>query len=225
MNNIQYTLEEIQQLFISHFKKSGTIIADQISDQFNSPGWSNLTWTSPFYRKAHINVIDAMDTRGLWMMHCCIYPHYHNPAPIFGFDVFAGRNKITGCFHDFSPVIDNHPLSDWFADESSKLSWNKKRELPEWAKRIFSNNIIAAGNVQSDGELTQLVDNISSTLSTYIDSLPDTNNLDIDVSDKHKYYIENQRLNPHNPRVLMNLGLSEDDANLYVSHCLFGDTD
>ena len=31
----------------------------------------------------------------------------------------AGKNKITGCFYDFSPAGDNeHPLIDWFAGES-----------------------------------------------------------------------------------------------------------
>ena len=169
----------------------------------------------------YVNIIDAMDSRGLWMMHCCIYPHYNNPAPIFGFDVFAGKNKITGCFHDFSPVVDNHQLSIWFSDESAKLDWNKKRELPDWGKRIFSDSIIAAGNVQSDEELNQISETITSTLNTYLSSLEDTNNTSDDISNKHKYYVENQRLNPHNPKVLMMLGLSEEEAVEYINNCLF----
>lgn len=222
MNNILHlTLVDIYRAFRFNFNKSGSEVSDPDTIQFDKPGWGNLTWTSSLYRKAHINIIDMMDTRGLWMMHCCIYPHYHNPAPIFGFDVFAGKNKITGCFHDFSPVIDNHPLSEWFTEESSTLSWNKKRELPEWAKRIFSSDIIAAGNIQSTEELTQLYDMISSTLDAYLTSLQDTNNTVDDISDKHNFYIENQRLNPHNPKVLMNLGLSEEEANQYVTECLF----
>jgi hypothetical protein len=221
MNNIQLSLIDIQQSFRTNFKKMGDEIYDPVAEQFNNPGWSNLTWESDLFRKAHVNIIDAMDTRGLWMMHCCIYPHYHNPAPIFGFDVFAGKNKITGCFHDFSPVIDNHPLSVWFCEESTKLNWNKKRDIPEWAKRIFSNDIIAAGNVQSDDELAQISDMISSTLYTYLSSLKDTNNTVDDISDKHKFYIENQRLNTHNPKVLMNLGLSNQEANMYIDNCLF----
>ena len=222
MNNIQLTLDDIQRTFGLRFNQSGTVVSDTVAAQFNNPGWSNLSWESDLYRKAHVNIIDAMDTRGLWMMHCCIYPHYHNPAPIFGFDVFAGKNKITGCFHDFSPVVNDHPLSEWFSIESSKLNWNKKRELPEWAQRIFSNDIIAAGNVQSDDELAQISDMISLSLRVYLSTLEDTNNTVDDISNKHKFYVENQRLNPHNPKVLMNLGLSEEDAVTYVNHCLFG---
>lgn len=221
MNNLLLTLTNIHQLFRFNFKQTGDEVIDTLHNDFNNPGWYNTTWESTLYRKAHVNIIDAMDTRGLWMMHCCIYPHYHNPSPIFGFDVFAGKNKITGCFHDFSPVVNNHPLSEWFDEESSKLEWNKKRQLPDWGKRIFSNSIIAAGNVQSDDELAQISNAISSTLYTYLSSLKDSNNTIDDVSDKHNYYIDNQRLNPHNPRVLMSLGLSEEQAHSYVTHCLF----
>jgi hypothetical protein len=221
MNKLLCTLTDIQQLFLNTFQQSGEEVSDPIAGQFNNPGWSNQTWSSSLYRKAHVNIIDVLDARGLWMMHCCIYPHYHNPAPIFGFDVFAGKNKITGCFHDFSPVMANHSLSDWFKEESEKLEWNKKRELPDWGKRIFSDSIIAAGNVQSDEELDQILNTVSSTLTAYMVSLIDTNHTIDDMSSKHQYYIENQRLNPHNSRVLMSLGLSEEQSHLYVNHCLF----
>jgi Ferredoxin-dependent bilin reductase len=221
MNNIQLSLIDISQLFKYNFKHTGEEIHIPEADQFNKPGWYNTTWESELYRKAHVNIIDALDTRGLWMMHCCIYPHYHNPAPIFGFDVFAGKNKITGCFHDFSPVTDGHPLSYWFSHESAKLSWNKKRELPDWAKRIFSDDIVAAGNVSSDDELSQISGMIANTLNAYLGSIKDTNNTVDDISFHHHHYIENQRLNPHNPNVLTLLGLSNQEANMYIDNCLF----
>jgi hypothetical protein len=155
------------------------------------------------------------------MMHCCIFPHYHNPAPIFGFDVFAGKSKITGCFHDFSPVVTDHPLSQWFAEQSKQLSWNKQRQLPEWAERIFSENIIAAGNVKSDEELDQITRFITSSLSAYMNSINDTNNTIDDISSIHNLYCENQRLNPHNPTILKTFGLSDEQVQLYINQCLF----
>ena len=84
MNNIHATLLHIQQMFRLSFKHSGVVAYDKASEEFNNPGWYNTTWVSDIYRKAHINVIDALDTKGLWMMHCCIYPHFHNNSPIFG---------------------------------------------------------------------------------------------------------------------------------------------
>jgi hypothetical protein len=217
MHNLFEKLSDLQRLFEYQLSETGSIISDPVSEQFNFPGWANYTWTSTLYRKAHLNVIA---TNNLWMMHCCIYPHYHNPAPIFGFDVFAGKNKITGCFHDFSPVIPNHKLSEWFAN-ASKLEWNKKRELPDWAKQIFSNDIIAAGNIQTDEEVAQIQTMIKNSLSTYLHVLPSTNLSVPDISNIHKFYIDNQRLNPHNPSILKSLGLSENHITTYINHCLF----
>ena len=127
-------------------------------DRFNQPGWINRVWTSKDYRRAHVDVVDARETKGLWMMHCCIFPHIHNPSPIFGFDVIAGKNKITGCFYDYSAAGDaEHPMMDWFGVEVEKLEWRKTRELPDWARLIFSKHMVAAGNVSEPHELDQIM--------------------------------------------------------------------
>lgn len=224
MDDLKNKLILISELFKDRFNKSGSFI--EYKGPFSNPGWENSTWISSLYRAAHINIIDSNDS-GLWMMHCCIYPHYHNPSPIFGFDIFAGKNKITGCFHDFSPVVDSHDLSSWFETESSKLLWNKTRELPDWGKRIFSKSIIAAGNIQTDYEVIQISDMIDNTLSKYLSEIGATNGTVNDtgfIMNKHQSYIENQRLNPHNPRVLMSLGLTNSQAISYISECLFPDS-
>jgi hypothetical protein len=221
MSDIMDVLINIQNMFEEAFHDSGILIENPILDSFNQDGWINLAWTSDRYRKACISVIDASSSRGLWMMHCCIFPHYHNPAPIFGFDVFAGKSKITGCFHDFSPVVNDHPLSKWFADQSKQLSWNRQRPLPDWAKRIFSEDIIAAGNIKTDEELEQISKFIISSLNIYIDTLIDTNNTINDTEPKHTSYCENQRLNPHNPTILKTFGLSDEQVQLYINQCLF----
>ena len=221
MSNIRDVLVKIQDHFETTFNASGTSIEDSTLSDFNQGGWINLAWTSEYYRKACISVIDVTDSKGLWMMHCCIFPHYHNPAPIFGFDVFAGKNKITGCFHDFSPVITNHFLSQWFAEQSNKLFWNSKRQLPEWAIRIFSENIIAAGNVKTDDELNQIIKFVTSSLEMYLQNIGDTNNSVEDISNTHIEYCQNQRLNPHNPTMLKTLGLTDNQVQLYINHCLF----
>ena len=35
------------------------------------------------------------------------------------------------------------------------------------------------------------------------------------------YYAQNQKQNPHTPKVMVSLGLSEDDVTHFVQHCLF----
>ena len=111
MSSVWDTLIKIEQYLEYKFYATGSIIHEPAMARFNQPGWVNKVWASSRYRRAHIDVVDARETKGLWMMHCCIFPHTHNPAPIFGFDVIAGKNKITGCFIDYSPAGDiTHPM-------------------------------------------------------------------------------------------------------------------
>ncbi len=213
------TLIEIQEQFESLFDSTGQEIEEPGLDRFN---WYNKVWTSNVYRRAHIDVVDARDTKGLWMMHCCVFPHIHNPAPIFGFDVVAGKNKITGAFHDFSPAGDpEHVMLDWFADEAQKLEWNKVRKLPDWAERIFTPSMISAGNVQDPDEIEQLHNIAINDLKYYLKNVGLTNNTANDTREAQDYYCDNQRQNPHTPKVMTALGLNPDDVTVFIQQCLF----
>jgi hypothetical protein len=216
------TLIKVQDYFIESFNNTGNEINEQGMDRFNQPGWVNRVWTSNNYRRAHIDVVDARETKGLWMMHCCIFPHIHNPAPIFGFDVVAGKSKITGCFYDYSPAGDSeHPMLEWFAGEANKLDWNKKRKLPEWAERIFSDSMIAAGNVQEPAELEQIFAMAKRGINHYLYSVGESNKTHRNTTDHQNYYCENQKQNPHTPKVMVSLGLSEEDVQVFIHDCLF----
>jgi phycocyanobilin:ferredoxin oxidoreductase len=217
------TLIQIQHLLENKFTETGTEVFELGMERFNQPGWVNRVWTSDKYRRAHVDVVDARESKGLWMMHCCIFPHIHNPAPIYGFDVIAGKNKITGCFHDFSPTHKewDHPLMPWFAYEVSKLDWRKERELPDWAKRIFSSHMVAAGNVSDEEELEQIFEMAKNTLDMYIEGVGDTNYSLFDGSEAQNYYAQNQKQNPHTPKVMVSLGLSEEDVQMFIQECLF----
>jgi len=215
-------LIEIQQLLESKFDETGTEIFEAGMDRFNQPGWVNRVWSSSSYRRAHVDVVDARESKGLWMMHCCIFPHIHNPAPIYGFDVIAGKNKITGCFHDYSKAGDaEHPMMEWFADEAQKLEWNRTRKLPDWAERIFSPSMVAAGNVQDEEELEQIFAMAKTTLAHYLETVGETNNTANDTTEAQNFYCENQKQNPHTPRVMVSLGLSEEDVRHFIQECLF----
>jgi len=216
------TLIDIQKYFEQRFYATGSVIHEPGMDRFNQPGWVNKVWTSDRYRRAHIDVVDARATKGLWMMHCCIFPHLHNPAPIFGFDVIAGKNKITGCFYDYSPGGDSeHPMLEQFADEAQRLEWNKTRKLPDWAERIFSGSMIAAGNVSDEAELAQIFDVARNGVDHYLEYVSLTNNTVFSTKQAQNYYCENQKLNPHTPKVMVSLGLSEEDVKVFIHQCLF----
>jgi phycocyanobilin:ferredoxin oxidoreductase len=216
------SLIQIQQMLEKKFSETGVEVFEPGMDRFNQPGWLNKVWSSDNYRRAHIDVVDARATKGLWMMHCCVFPHIHNPAPIFGFDVVAGKNKITGCFIDYSPTGNKtHPMIDYFGDEVSRYEWNKKRALPDWAQRIFSEHMVAAGNVSDEHELEQIASLASILVNHYVETVGETNNTTADTTFEQNYYAQNQKQNPHTPKVMVSLGLSEEDVQVFVQDCLF----
>ncbi len=222
MSAVWSKLIEIQNLLTKKFNESGIESFEPGMERFNQPGWVNRVWTSSNYRRAHIDVVDARSTKGLWMMHCCVFPHIHNPAPIFGFDVIAGKNKITGCFIDYSPTTDRqHPMIEYFAEEVSRYDWIKKRELPEWAQRIFSSSMVAAGNVSDETELSQITSLAGIIVNHYVETVGETNHKVADTTFEQNYYAQNQKQNPHTPRVMVSLGLSEEDVKIFIQDCLF----
>ena len=195
-------------------------------ERFNNEeyGWVNRTWKNNNIRRAHVDVVDVRHTKKLWMMHVCLFPNLTNGGPIYGFDIIAGEKKVTGAFHDFSPLLKKeHPLTRWFLEETKWFKPNKERELPDWAKAIFSGGMIAAGNVTEEKELNQICTLAVSNLNAYIDKIGDFNNdsKQEDVIKAQNYYCEHQQKNPHTPRVMQSLGLPEDDIKLFCSDNLF----
>jgi hypothetical protein len=160
------------------------------------------------------------------MMHCCVFPRLDNNGPIFGLDVIAGERKITGFFHDYSRTVTaEHPMIAAFGEEVAKLEWRKERELPEWAKAIFSPHMVAAGNVNSENELQQLQDLSLDSIDAYLTDIANYNNeADTDeVKAAQNRYAHYQKQNPHTPRTMTSLGLNEDDVRIFVQECLFPD--
>jgi phycocyanobilin:ferredoxin oxidoreductase len=212
----------LQTMLEDQFNNTGTLVVESCNTRFNHKGWIHSVWESDLYRRAHIDIIDERETRGLWMLHCCIFPHIHNPAPIFGFDIVAGRNKVTGCFHDYSPAGDkDHPMIKWFEDEVAELQWNKLRTLPEWAVRIFTPSMIAASNIQTSSEITQIINTVNSTSKYYLAHVASTNNTVKSTVEAQNYYAQNQKLNPHTPKVMAALGLNDDEVDIFIHECLF----
>lgn len=208
----------------ARFQETGTETYEDHMDKFNRDGWINRTWKSDLYRRAHIDVVDAREQKGLWMMHCCIFPHLHNNAPIFGLDVIAGRKKITGFFHDWSPTLEpNHHMIDVFDNMVSNYNWKKERVLPDWAKSIFTESMVAAGNVSDETELNALIELSNKSIDQYLQSIrlyhnTTTETETIKAQNRYAYY---QKQNPHTPRTMTSLGLDSTDVEFFIQKCLF----
>lgn len=217
-------LIKLQDQLIDRFNNHGKEFNETGIERFNQPGWINRTWKGEAFRRAHIDVVDARKTRGLWMMHCCIFPHLDNNGPIFGLDVIAGKHKVTGFFHDFSPTVDQyHHLIDLFAIVSTSQSWKKERELPDWAKAIFSDSMIAVGNVNSDDELNRLINIGITNCDDWLEMIKDSAKSCSASEGKtaQNKYASYQKKNPHTPKVMASLGLNDDDVRIFIQDCLF----
>jgi phycocyanobilin:ferredoxin oxidoreductase len=195
-------------------------------ETFDDPefGWLNRVFRGEHFRRAHIDSVDARDSKGLYMTHICVFPNYDNDAPIYGFDIICGKNKVTGAFHDYSPTADwSHPMVNLFGEFVQDLEWKKERQLPDWAQAIFSKHMVAASNVRIE-EMQQVVTMALDNLDTYLAELPTYTTSSVDsalIREKQNRYCAYQKQNPHTPKVMESLGLDPEDVRTFIDECLF----
>ena len=187
--------------------------------------WKDRFWHSDQVYKAHLKTIVPEDGKGLWLMHVNVFPDPSVELPILGFDIVAGPKKITGSFMDFSPLHGfPHPYNDYMEARVKDLEWNKPRELPPWAKEIFSDDMIAVGNINTDEELDQFIQVTSDLVDYYLHHIEDlafpTHRDTIPMLNK---YCQNQKMNPHLHRSIEAMGISKEDKNRYVNEVLFAE--
>lgn len=192
--------------------------------------WYTKNFENCWFRRANLDIIDVSESKKLYMMHLCVFPHTFDSAPIYGFDIVAGTNKITGAFLDFSPTGDReHPMCKWFEELVEPTSWAKPRELPEWARNIFSPRMVAAGNINTDFELDVILEISKKSLVYYLDNIKhnrpkmtyDEMASKFNFTEQQNYYCQQQKCNPHTPRVLKSLGFNDDQVHEYIHKELF----
>lgn len=200
------------------FRNTGDLIELTTDERL---GTTDLIFSSIRYRRAHISIVDARASKKVWMLHVTVFPHFNDPSPIYGIDIVAGPNKVSGAFHDFSISGDaESPMWLWFNAKTKTLEWNRPRSLPEWAKQIFSPAMVAIGAVGTD-ELEQFIKLGLETLDFYLANVGFDQQ---DVADYHmaqNKYCRYQKQNPHTPRVLINLGFTEEEARSFIHTKIF----
>ena len=217
-------LIECKQEILNIFDANGTEYDEPGLAHFNNELWINRVWQNEHVRRAHIDVVDARETKGLWMMHVCVFPVLSNDGPIYGFDVISGKKKMTGAFHDFSRSSGgvNHPMINGYMEAVQDFVPEKRRELPEWARNIFTPSMIAASNVKEE-EATVIIQLALDNLETYFDSIGQYSGegeRELTIASQN-YYCHNQQQNPHTPRVMKSLGLNEADVDKFCTDMLF----
>jgi hypothetical protein len=196
------------------------------TEDMHFPGWTDTFWNSVIVSKAHLKTIVPEDGKGLWLMHVNVFPRPCVELPILGFDIVAGPKKITGSFMDYSPLHGfPHPYHQYMEIRVRNLEWNKPRDLPAWAQEIFSKDMIAVGNINTEEELDQFIEVTKDLLNYYLDNIQpnafilyENGRNTTPILNK---YCKNQKLNPHLHRSILAMGISEEDKNKYVNEVLF----
>lgn len=181
--------------------------------------WDNHLWRSDKFRRAHLDVIDARETKKLYMMHLTVFPHTDDGAPVFGFDLIAGPKKVTGAFHDFSPIDPDHEMLLEFSKAAEPLTWSRKRELPEWARNIFSKDMVSAGFITEVEELNKVTELVQQNLKYYLGAVGKRGGGDFKQA-QNKYCFW-QKQNPHTPKVMAALGYQDEEVSKFIQECLF----
>ena len=225
MSIIWDKLIECKDEIINIFEERATEFEEPGLAHFNNDLWINRVWRNDDVRRAHIDVVDARNTKGLWMMHVCVFPVLDNDGPIYGFDVIAGKNKMTGAFHDFSASSGgiNHPMIEGYKEAVADFIPTKQRQLPEWATNIFTDKMLAAGNVNTEEEAVAIIELALNNLRAYFDEIGEfTGRADVTATiEAQNYYCHNQQQNPHTPNVMKSLGLNEADVDRFCTDMLF----
>lgn len=208
---------DIENLFNKHFEKQ----PKDENSPFQFEGWTDHFWTAPGVRKCHLKTIDRREDKKLWLMHINIYPDPKVLMPILGFDIIAGPGKITGAFFDYSSQYD-HPYLDYLEMSTKNMRWSKPREIPDWGKKIFSTDVIAAGNIREGREMDLLLNCVLDLTKYYVENYNENAySVELDMTSFHNMYCQKQKLNPKLHSSILNLGISEEDKDRYVNEVLF----
>jgi len=202
MNCITY-LDELAQRFCE-------VIAAQPRAQSVTTkdyGWANHRWTSPQFRMAHVEIFNR---DRFMVVHCCVFPHYSDTSPIFGFDAIAGESKITGLFWDLSPTV--RPTKPF-----NPIEGLVNRERPEWGN-IFSEHWVACRPTLA--QLTEIGAAAVACLADYLPSLGQLRHVREPIIAAQDMYCLQQRKNEHTMRAITNL-LGPDLAQEFVTTVLF----
>lgn len=184
---------------------------------------TNYYYASEKTDLAHISIIDMRESKKMWMMHVACYSKSEYPMPIYGFDVICGARKVTGCFHDMSPTTSGYysKASEDFKANVAPFIPKRTRDLPPWAKEIFSDHMVVAGATDDVTEIKNLVHMGKENLHAWFKELTGNFPLQsdhariVDYSHNRAKYCKNQLENTNSKNVMVSLGLEEDYVNQF----------
>lgn len=169
-------------------------------------GWENHRFASPMFRLAHVEIFRQPS---FGVIHCCVFPHASDPAPIYGFDVIASQTKVTGVFMDLSPTVST-------VEPFLKIQLGKERIRPEWGD-IFSPHWLACRPTSE--ELDIIGNEAVRLLTDYFLLLGEQGPTDKIIAAQN-HYCKQQQKNEHTRKALTNL-IGADRTEEFMTEILF----
>jgi hypothetical protein len=158
---IKTYFEEIAKIFDSYFN---TRVNKELPFQKPEHEWLNYFYSSPIFRHIHL---EYYKTDKICALHSTILPTPFIDFPIYGFDMIALGDKITGLFFDFTPTVTVHKELQECLIAFKQGVKSKQRLLPEWGT-IFSDNFICL--VPESDELNTLIKLVKEITYNYLNS-------------------------------------------------------
>ncbi len=187
-----------------------------IKPSFQKPEheWLNYFYESPIFRHIHL---EYYKTDKICALHSTILPTPYIDFPIYGFDIIALGDKITGLFFDFTPTLSVHKDLENLLIFFKQNIKSKQRPLPEWGT-IFSDNFICV--VPDEEELDNLISVVKNYTQSYLNnsSLIEKNYLkNIEIQNN---YCQGQKKNEKTFKALT-AEVGKENAQLFFDDFLF----
>jgi len=182
--------------------------------------WWNVLIELPMLRRAHVEYFAIAEQ--IAVLHVCAFPRLHLSAPIFGFDVIAGAQKVTGAFLDLSPLdtASAERAAAWGrAHGPKRAAFSQTRTLPDWAEAIFSEHALAV-RPNSPQELEAALDLGAETLRWFLGQDWPLAADPLAMAEAQDRYCLGQRANLHTFRMLAGL-VGEALATRFIVEQLF----
>lgn len=196
-------------------------LAQQAGTLRRQARWTNVLIETGALSHAHVEYFEI--AAQLAVLHVCVFHRAAIAAPIYGFDVIAGAEKVTGAFLDLSPAgaETDVAVAAWAeAFAAQRARFGRPRTLPEWGD-IFSPNAVAV-RPQNEAEIEAALDLGAASLRWLL-ARPFPKALSPSaVAAGQQRYIVGQRRNEHTLRVLAGV-VGPDLARAFVERWLFPD--
>jgi hypothetical protein len=127
-------LKEISKKWFQHIKYKSEI------ENNEDITWYNDFFINPSVRYGHLEYFRSNNGK-IEVLHSTFFPSYFKNLPIYGFDVIALNNIVTGIFCDFTNCLDENPFLTKSLKEIKNKYKDYERKLPEWAN-FFSKDFI-----------------------------------------------------------------------------------